>query len=78
MKTIRNPDNKAESEFAKTQEAPRKDIKRAFDVLQARFAIVRGPYQFWDKEILNDIMTTCVILHNMIIDDEKGSNLVLF
>jgi hypothetical protein len=23
-------------------------------------------------------MTTCVILHNMIIDDEKGSNLVLF
>ncbi|XP_071681875.1 uncharacterized protein [Lolium perenne] len=69
VKTIREPENRAEAEFAKAQEAARKDIERAFSVLQARFAIVRGPARFWDMDTLKDIMTTCVILHNMIIED---------
>jgi hypothetical protein len=46
--------------------------------LQARFAVVQGPSRFWDKRILHDIMTTCVILHNMITEDEKDLNLELF
>ena len=78
VKTIRNPASRAESEFAKAQEAARKDMERAFGVLQARFAIVRGPGKFWDKETLQDIMTTCVILHNMIIEDEKDLDLEFF
>jgi hypothetical protein len=40
VKTIRLPDSRDEAEFAKAQEASRKDIERAFGVLQARFAIV--------------------------------------
>jgi hypothetical protein len=40
------PLTKKESTFAKAQEAARKDIERAFGVLQARFAIVRGPAHF--------------------------------
>jgi hypothetical protein len=78
MKTICNPEGRAEAEFAKAQEAAWKDIERAFGVLQARFAIVRGPSRFWDKGTLQDIMTTCVILHNMIIEDEKHLNLEFF
>jgi hypothetical protein len=78
VKTIRNPASRAESEFAKAQEAARKDIERTFGVLQARFAIVRGPSRFWDKETLRDIMTTCVIMHNMIIEDEKDLDLEFF
>jgi hypothetical protein len=54
------------------------DIERAFAVLQARFAIVRGLDRFWDKETVNDIMTTCVILHNMTIDDDSNLNLEFF
>jgi hypothetical protein len=46
VKTIREPGNRAEAEFAKTQEASLKDIDRTFGVLQARFAIVRGPARF--------------------------------
>ena len=39
-----------EAIFTKAQESARKDIERAFGVLQARFAIVRGPARFWDKK----------------------------
>jgi hypothetical protein len=40
VKTIRNPENRAEAEFAKAQEEVWKDIERDFGVLQARFAVV--------------------------------------
>ena len=53
------------------QEACRKDVEHAFGVLQSRFAIVAGPTRFWRKEVLHDIMTTCIILHNMIVGDER-------
>ena len=44
-------------------------------MLQARFAIVRGPARFWDKKSLRNIMTACVILHNMIVEDERDLDL---
>ncbi|XP_074352047.1 uncharacterized protein LOC141691208 [Apium graveolens] len=34
--------------FSKYQEGQRKNVERAFGVLQSRFAIVRGPVRFWD------------------------------
>ena len=60
------------------QEAARKDIERAFSVLQSRFAIVGDPARFGDKKTLKNIMTFCVILHNMIVEDERGMDLELF
>nr|XP_011468598.1 PREDICTED: uncharacterized protein LOC101290794 [Fragaria vesca subsp. vesca] len=61
--------------FSKAQEGCRKDVERAFGVLQARFAIVRGPARFWDRETLQKIMKTCVIMHNMIIEDERAERI---
>uniref|UniRef100_A0A0D3A9N4 DDE Tnp4 domain-containing protein n=1 Tax=Brassica oleracea var. oleracea TaxID=109376 RepID=A0A0D3A9N4_BRAOL len=58
--------------FAKVQEATRKDVKRAFGVLQARFAIVRTPVLTLDKEKIGKIMRACIILHNMIVENERG------
>lgn len=46
-------------------------MKRAFGVLQSRFAIVKGPAHFWEKDVIHDIMSTCIILHNMIIEDKR-------
>ena len=57
--------------FAQQQEAVRKDVERAFGVLQARFAIVKNPSLFWDKVKIGKIMRACVILYNMIVEDER-------
>jgi hypothetical protein len=57
--------------FTKAQEAVRKYVERAFGVLQARFSMVRGTARFWDKDTLWYIMTVAVIMHNMIIENER-------
>ncbi len=49
----------------------RKDVERCFGALQARFAIIRNPCRFWSMETISNIMFTCCILHNMILEDEE-------
>lgn len=48
----------------------RKDVERGFGVLQA-IAIVKDLTLFWDKVKIGKIMRACIILHNMIVEDEK-------
>jgi hypothetical protein len=62
VKTISNPEGNKIIHFARQQMAVRKDVERAFGVLQARFAIVRGPARFWDEKTLWKIMRSCVIM----------------
>ena len=75
VKPVHKPQGKKQSDFNKAQAAARKDVEGAFGILQAQFAIVRGPARFWDQEILWYIMNACVIMHNMIIEDERGQDL---
>jgi hypothetical protein len=49
LKTIQSPQTKPS--IFKAQEACQKEVERAFDVLQARFAIVGGPTWFYDKKV---------------------------
>jgi hypothetical protein len=74
VKTIPAPQGNKKKHFAELQEGYRKDVERAFGVLQARFAIVRGPARFWIEEDLKNIMMACIIMHNMIIEDERNDN----
>ncbi|XP_019173883.1 PREDICTED: uncharacterized protein LOC109169455 [Ipomoea nil] len=71
VQTIHEPRGPKKKLFAMMQEACRKDVERAFGVLQSRFAIVKGPARFWDKCVLHDIMSSCIIMHNMIIEGER-------
>ncbi|XP_074328216.1 uncharacterized protein LOC141666117 [Apium graveolens] len=52
-------------------ESVRKDVQRAFGVLQSLFAMIPGPSRFWDMETMKYIMIAFIILHNMIIEDER-------
>ena len=71
VKTVRNPVGEADCHFAKRQELVRKYVERAFGVLQARWAVVRYPCLSWSPEEMNAIMNACIIMHNMIIEDER-------
>jgi hypothetical protein len=59
--------------FALMQEGARKDVECAFGVLQSRFDIVRQPARLCKQGDVINIMQACVILHNMIVEDEKES-----
>lgn len=71
MKTIPAPQTEKDKLFAQKQEGARKDVECAFGVLQSRFDIVRRPARLWKQEDVINIMQACVILHNMIVEDEK-------
>ncbi|KAF6166726.1 hypothetical protein GIB67_005602 [Kingdonia uniflora] len=53
------------------QEACRKDVERAFGVLQARFQILAHDTRFWKPRDLTNVMYACIIMHNMIDDNER-------
>ena len=59
--------------FKSAQESARKDIERAFGVLKQRWHILHNPTCGWHLNKLRNIMYTCIILHNMILEDEDNS-----
>lgn len=69
--SITSPQIRKHRLFAQYQEAVRKDVERAFGVLQARFAFLRRPCLIWDYEQMGQIMNACIIMHNMIVEDER-------
>ncbi|BFG41905.1 hypothetical protein CerSpe_281790 [Prunus speciosa] len=70
VKKISNPRYEKEKSFATFQEGYKKDVERCFGILQALWAIIRGAARMFDEEVLWSIMMTCIILHNMIVEDE--------
>jgi hypothetical protein len=75
VKTVRNPADEKCKRFAKEQEASRKDVERAFGMLQLRWAIVWYPARTWSPEMMWNVMTACMIMHNMIIENERDDNI---
>ncbi|KAI5314218.1 hypothetical protein L3X38_043394 [Prunus dulcis] len=70
VKTILNPQLEKEKSFVAFQKGYRKDVEMCFGILQAHWAIIRGIARMFDEEVLRSIMMTCIILHNMIVEDE--------
>ncbi|XP_057804051.1 uncharacterized protein LOC131019521 [Salvia miltiorrhiza] len=75
IKSIPAPQLRKHQLFAQHQEAARKDVERAFGVLQARFAFIKRPCLIWDRDIMGKIMIACIIMHNMIVEDERSTYL---
>ncbi|XP_068305295.1 protein ALP1-like [Pyrus communis] len=71
VQAIPNPRNDVKKLFTLHQKAYRKDVERAFGILQARWKIISKPAKGWSRENLNSIMMSCIILHNMIVEDKQ-------
>ncbi|XP_022008224.2 uncharacterized protein LOC110907570 [Helianthus annuus] len=70
VKTIPYPEDEKRKKFAKRQEVARKDIERAFGVLQKKWAVLQQPARAFTPKRLRLCMYACILLHNMIIEDE--------
>ncbi|GJZ03678.1 ALP1-like protein isoform X1 [Tanacetum coccineum] len=57
--------------FKRRQKSARKDVERAFGVLQGRWHIIAQLVRAWTVNKLRRIMYTCIILHNMILKNQK-------
>ena len=71
VKTIPNATTRMQKLFVTAQEAKRKDIERAFGILQSRFHVLTSGCRLWDREAMDTVIRTCVVLHNKIIDYER-------
>ncbi|WVZ68116.1 hypothetical protein U9M48_017097 [Paspalum notatum var. saurae] len=72
VKGIPVPLDDKQKVFSKKVASYRKDVECAFGILQKKFAIVKGPSRNWNADEMRYIMETCVILHNITIEDERG------
>jgi Plant transposon protein len=58
-----------EKKFTKWQEGARKDVERAFGVLQAKWKAIANPIHLIDLKAIANLMATCIVLHNMCVSD---------
>jgi hypothetical protein len=71
MKVVHVPQQENHRFFSMKQVPVRKYMKCAFGLLKKRFNILAIPGRSYSQRILDLIMRACIILHNMIIDDER-------
>ncbi|XP_071739353.1 uncharacterized protein [Rutidosis leptorrhynchoides] len=62
------------SYFTRKQVAARKDVERTFGILQGRWYILQQPAKAYEVNQMRQLMYTCIILHNIIFED-NGYNL---
>ena len=69
VKGIKDPLSDEEKSYTKWQEATRKDIERAFGVLQSRWKFMAYPIHIMKLDKICRRVQTCLILHNMGVSD---------
>ncbi|KAI2506757.1 Ribosomal protein-like protein [Fragilaria crotonensis] len=82
VKTVEEPSDRKASAYAKWQEAARKDIERAFGVLQRKFHVLVRKIEMWYVGDIACVVNTCIMLHNMMvshrIDTDEVESEVLY
>ncbi|XP_035845838.1 uncharacterized protein LOC118492142 [Helianthus annuus] len=53
------------------QESERKDVERAFDVLNGRWGILNRPIRAMNKKTMHSIVYACIILHILLIKEDR-------
>ncbi|XP_074347506.1 uncharacterized protein LOC141686367 [Apium graveolens] len=73
VKTIPRVQGDKRKLFSKYQESLRKDVVTSVWCAIVRFEIVRCPVRFWDKTDLGIVIRACIIIHNMIVENERDT-----
>jgi hypothetical protein len=69
VKPLRFPIKTEERKFMEWQSAARKDIERAFGLLQMKFKAVANPIQLHNIKDVAIMVKCCLCLHNMCVSD---------
>ena len=69
VKGIQMPLTDEEKRYTAWQEAARKDIERAFGVLQSRFQVMARPFLGHCLKKVSTVVSACLIMHNMCVSD---------
>ena len=69
VKGISEPTTRGETLYTEWQESVRKDIERAFGVLQSLFQFMSRPIHLFKIQDIAKRVGTCIILHNMCVSD---------
>ena len=88
VKAIKEPISDEEKALTSWQEAARKDIERAFGLLQSQWKVLSRAILLRSLTRIESLVTCCLILHNMLVSDrvmdgrcrarhDPASNLVL-
>ena len=67
MKTIQEPVGRKASRYARWQESARKDVERAFGVLQRKFHVLVRKIELWYVGDIANVVNCCICLHNMMV-----------
>lgn len=73
VKSFSCPQDEKRKKFKKYKESARKDVERAFGVLQGRWEILQAPAKAMSVNKIRRTMYACVILHNMIVEDSGNA-----
>ena len=67
VKTMQEPVGHKASRYAKWQESARKDVERAFGVLQRKFQVLVRRIELWYVGDIAHVVNCCITLHNMMV-----------
>eukprot|EP00934_Nitzschia_sp_Nitz4_P004032 Nitzschia sp. Nitz4//scaffold822_size987//126//812//NITZ4_009333-RA/size987-exonerate_protein2genome-gene-0.0-mRNA-1//1//CDS//3329558770//4022//frame0 len=69
VKAVTDPVLEHERRYTAWQEAARKDIERAFGVLQMQFKWIERPIHAFNLAEISERACACMVLHNMLVSD---------
>jgi Plant transposon protein len=72
LQSIRELTTEKQKQYAMLHEGVRKCMERVFGVLFCRFKITCVKSEFWSAEKMNAIATTCIVLHNMVVEVRRN------
>lgn len=74
VKTVDEAIGRRFKRFAGWQESARKDIERAFGVIQRKFHVLVKPMELWHTRDITSVVYCCIVLHNMMVEKRVEDN----